>query len=181
MTEPQRGRRAIEVGPTGKTVATNLGRLRERRGLTTRQLSAALERGGRPIPPSGITRMEKGERVITADDLAALATVFGVSPSALLLPMTDSPSDTVEVTGGGSVPAGDAWRWGNGDRPLKLTEGKERTEMLEHHLYGQPQWLWSAGRDASMVNAQLRAQGFPIDEWLLKAGLVEPPQEGDDG
>ncbi|MGW6395417.1 helix-turn-helix domain-containing protein [Streptomyces sp. NPDC055103] len=142
MTEQQRGRRAIEVGPTGKTVATNLARLRERRGLTTRQLSALLERQGRSIPPSGITRIEKDERVVTADDLAALAVAFGVSPSALLLPLTNSPSDPVDVTGCGPVPAKDAWDWANGERPLKLTSGKERSEMVEHQLYGRPQWLW---------------------------------------
>lgn len=183
MNEQQRGRRAIEVGPTGRTVAHNLGRLRERRGLTTRQLSGALERAGRPIPASGITRMEKGERVVTTDDLTALANVFGVSPSALLLPLTDKPTDPVEITGGGTTAAGDAWRWAHGERPLVLTHGRERTEMLEHHLYGLPQWLLPAGgdRDASMTNSRLRAAGFPIDEWLREQGLVEPPEAGSDG
>ncbi|MDN3023815.1 helix-turn-helix transcriptional regulator [Streptomyces sp. S.PB5] len=143
MTEQQKGRRAIEVGPTGKTVAVNLARLRDRRGLTTRQLSGALERVGRPIPPSGITRMEKGERVVTADDLAALAAVLGVSPSALLVPLADEPTASVDVTGAGEVPAVDAWQWANGQRPLKLTPGKEQTELLEHQLFGMPQWLRS--------------------------------------
>lgn len=57
MTEQQRGRRAIEVGPTGKTVGENLARLRKIRGLTTRQLSGLLESKQRPIPASGITRI----------------------------------------------------------------------------------------------------------------------------
>ncbi|MDG9706618.1 helix-turn-helix domain-containing protein, partial [Streptomyces sp. DH37] len=76
MAEHQIGRRAIEAGPTGKTVATNIARLRKVRGLTTRQLSGELERNGRYIPASGITRMEKGDRQVTADDLVALAAVF---------------------------------------------------------------------------------------------------------
>lgn len=139
--EQPKGRRTIEVGTTGRTVAANLLRLRNARNLTTRQLSAALERVGRPIPPSGITRMEKAERVVTADDLVALAVVFGVSPSALLLPLADRSDEPVEVTGAGVVPATDAWEWANGRRPLKLTTGKEQTEMLEHQLYGLPQWL----------------------------------------
>lgn len=141
MAEQRRGRRAIEVGPTGKTVAANIARLRERRGLTTRQLSAALERAGRSIPASGITRMEKGERVVTSDELVALAAVFGVSPSALLLPLTAKASDPVEVTGGGTVSADVAWAWANGQRPLSFTEGVEPTQMLEYQLYGRPQWL----------------------------------------
>ncbi|MFE5629925.1 helix-turn-helix domain-containing protein [Streptomyces sp. NPDC056543] len=141
MAEQQRGRRAIEVGPTGRTVAANLARLRERRGLTTRQLSAALERAGRSIPASGITRMEKAERVVTVDELAAFAVVFGVSPSALLLPLALRPEFPVDVTGGGRVSAEEAWAWGNGRRPLHLEEGMEQTQLLEHQLYGLPQWL----------------------------------------
>ncbi|MFZ4235721.1 helix-turn-helix domain-containing protein [Streptomyces murinus] len=141
MAEQQRGRRAIEVGHTGKVVAANIARLRERRGLTTRQLSGILERAGRNIPASGITRMENGQRVVTVDELAALAVVFGVSPSALLLPLTEKPTDPVEVTGAPAVGAGEAWAWANGQRPLKYTEGREPTEQLEHQLYGRPQWL----------------------------------------
>ncbi|WP_185931266.1 helix-turn-helix domain-containing protein [Streptomyces sp. WAC08401] len=141
MAEQQRGRRAIEVGPTGQTVAANIARLRERRGLTTRQLSGVLERAGRNIPASGITRMEKGERVVTVDELAALAVAFGVSPAALLLPLSLRAEAAVEVTGGGSVSAEEAWQWANGRRPLHLSEETAQTQLLEHQLYGLPQWL----------------------------------------
>ncbi|MER5259750.1 helix-turn-helix transcriptional regulator [Streptomyces sp. NPDC002855] len=139
MAEQQRGRRAIEVGPTGKTVAANIARLRDRRGMTTRQLSGELERAGRPIPASGITRMEKGERVVTADELAALAVVLGVSPAALLLPLDDSGSTTVSVTGAGDVPADEAWAWASNERPLRIPEATDpRTVALEYQLYGLP-------------------------------------------
>ena len=144
MTEQQRGRRAIEVGPTGRTVAANIARLRERRSLTTRQLSGALERLGRAVPASGITRMEKGERVVTSDELAALAVVFGVSPAALLLPLAGKPEDDVEVTGGGTVQAREAWLWASSLQPLKVTPGNEQTERLEHQLYSLPPWLRSS-------------------------------------
>ncbi|MGQ4343705.1 helix-turn-helix domain-containing protein [Streptomyces sp. SAS_275] len=141
MAEQQRGRRAIEVGPTGQIVAANIARLRDRRGLTTRQLSGLLERAGRPIPASGITRMEKGERVVTSDELAALAVAFGVSPSALLLPLTGRADERVPITGGGEVDALRAWEWGIGLRPLRTTPEHERTQLAEHRLYGVPQWL----------------------------------------
>lgn len=138
MTEKQRGRRAIETGPTGKAVADNLARLRKVRGLTTRQLSGLLERNGRPIPASGITRMEKAERQVTADELTALAVALGVSPSTLLLPLEDSPSVGVEVSGGGTVSASTAWDWADGKRPLHLPEGDVNTADLEYRLYGRP-------------------------------------------
>ncbi|MDW4904686.1 helix-turn-helix transcriptional regulator [Streptomyces sp. ADMS] len=136
--EQPKGRRTIEVGTTGRAVAANLLRLRNARNLTTRQLSAALERVGRPIPPSGITRMEKAERVVTADDLTALAAVLRVSPSALLLPLDDSPTSMIDVTGAGNVPADVAWDWLDGKRPLELPSGDDLTPLLEYDLYARP-------------------------------------------
>jgi transcriptional regulator with XRE-family HTH domain len=128
--------------------------LRERRGLTTRQLSGILDRAGRNIPASGITRMEKGERVVTADELAALAVAFGVSPSALLLPLTNRHDERVEITGGGEVDALRAWEWGIGRLPLKTNPEKERTELAEHRLYGRPQWLHDHVRYSVMLHAK---------------------------
>lgn len=138
MSEQQRGRRAIETGPTGKTVGENLARLRQQRGYTTRQLSGLLERNGRNIPASGITRMEKGERQVTVDELAALAVAFGVSPSALLLPLEDDDDVDVEVTGAGRVPADAAWDWADGKRPLQWPEGDISTASFEYRLYSRP-------------------------------------------
>ncbi|MEV5611486.1 helix-turn-helix transcriptional regulator [Streptomyces sp. NPDC052225] len=138
MTEQRRGRRAIEVGPTGKNVAENVARLRERASLTTRQLAAKLEQAGRPIPASGITRMENKQRVVTADELTALAAVFGVSPSALLLPLKDSATEAVEVTGAGAVPSDIAWAWASNKRPLQIAPGQEQTAAMEYALASLP-------------------------------------------
>lgn len=138
MAEQQSGRRAISSGPTGRTVAKNLERLRRVRGLTTRQLSAELEEAGRPIPASGITRMEKGDRQVSVDDLTALAAVLRVSPSALLLPLDDAPTSTLDVTGAGAIGADVAWDWMDGRRPLRFPEGEESTGVLDHELYARP-------------------------------------------
>jgi len=141
MTEEQRrGRRAIETGPTGKTVGQNLARLRMRRNFTTRQLSAALARSNSPrfIPASGITRMEQGERQVTVDDLVALAVVLGVNPSALLLPPVSGLQEVVEVTGFGRVPAFMAWDWVDGVRPLTYGGNSDETTFLEFQLLGRP-------------------------------------------
>lgn len=141
MSDQQYGRRAVEVGPTGMTVADNLARLRKVRGYSTRQLAAELERRGRSVSASGIIRMEKGERVVTADDLVAFAAVFGISPVSLLLPLTATAETPVEITGAGTVDALRAWEWGIGRLPLRTTPEHERTELAEHRLYGMPQWL----------------------------------------
>ncbi|MET7619038.1 helix-turn-helix transcriptional regulator [Streptomyces sp. NPDC005408] len=139
MSEQQRGRRAIEAGPTGKTVGENLARLRKVRGLTTRQLSGLLERNGRHIPASGITRMEKAERQVTADELVALAAALRVNPSALLLPLNDDPATTVEITGVGTVSAEDAWDWMDGEMPIEPIEpGDPSGAILQFQLYARP-------------------------------------------
>lgn len=88
--------------------------------------------------------MEKAERGVTTDELAALAVVLGVSPAALLLPLTEAPSEDVDVTGSGPVSAETAWAWANGRRPLHVTPGKEQTELLEHQLFSLPPWLRDA-------------------------------------
>ena len=84
---PQRpSTRPEKVGLVGQHVAENIKALRERRGgMSVRDLSAKLTELGRPILPSGITKIEQGERRVDADDLVALATVLGVPPSRLLL------------------------------------------------------------------------------------------------
>lgn len=162
MTEQQRGRRSIEVGPTGQNVAKNLARLRERRGMTTRQLAGALESAGRSIPASGITRMEKGERVVTVDELTALAVVLGVSPAALLLPLTDDPLATVSVTGAGDVPVMAAWDWADGRGPLQFDPRRRReTQRMEFALYGRPPWQHPDWRGAPWDVSE--GDGFALD------------------
>lgn len=138
MSEQQYGRRAVETGPTGRTVAKNLARLRKASGFSTRQLAAALEGAGRSISASGISRMEKAERHVTCDELAAFAVAFGVSPSALLLPLNDDPSAVVEITGAGEQPADKAWDWADGKRPLHIRWEHYSEDMGEYHRLSRP-------------------------------------------
>jgi transcriptional regulator with XRE-family HTH domain len=134
-------RGAVEAGPTSATVARNVRRVRERRGYSTNQISRLLEKAGRSISPAAISKLERGERRVDVDDLTALASVLDISPAALLLPLTDSYQEPVEVTGAGTMPATVAWDWALGRRPLRMTAGKEETELLEYQLYSLPAWL----------------------------------------
>ncbi|MFD3955960.1 MULTISPECIES: helix-turn-helix domain-containing protein [Streptomyces] len=87
-----KGRKAIIVGSTGDQVRANLLRLRTVRRLSTVKLSAKLREAGRPIPPSGITRIEKGERRVDVDDLLALAQTLQVPYAQLIEPPPPCPS-----------------------------------------------------------------------------------------
>jgi transcriptional regulator with XRE-family HTH domain len=103
-------------GP-GDRLARNVKQLRERRGLTVRQLSAALTELGRPILPSGITKIENRDRRVDADDLIALALALGVTPNRLLL-TGDIADDTVTLTPAVETSRTAAWWWATGEQRL---------------------------------------------------------------
>ncbi|WP_432090388.1 helix-turn-helix domain-containing protein [Streptomyces sp. NRRL F-5630] len=140
--EKRRARPAVQYGPTAATVAANAVRLRTARGLSIYSLSALLDKAGRPIAPSAIAKLEKQQRQVTVDDLVALAVVFGVSPSSLLLPLTREGA--VEVTGAGRVPAITAWEWADGERPLLIPHDDKGQALLEFRLWGRPPALSGA-------------------------------------
>lgn len=128
-------------GPISRYTAANLLRLRTARGLSTTRLASALKGIGHSIPPTGITRIEKGERRVDVDDLVALAVVLGVSPTALLLPPT--VVGDVEVAGGKTTPALGAWLWMNARGPLEAPEGDEqaRAAFDDHQVHSLPPGL----------------------------------------
>ncbi|NXY93517.1 helix-turn-helix transcriptional regulator [Streptomyces sp. BR123] len=113
-------------------------RLRECRGLSVYRLASLLLVGGRPIAPSAIAKVERGERQVTVDELTALAAALDVSPSALLLPSTDEPTVDVCITGVGPVPASEAWDWMDGRRRLDRPCPDLRTAAVEYALYSRP-------------------------------------------
>lgn len=73
------------IGPTGDAVRRNIKLLRIARRMSTVKLSEALRQIGQPIPATGITRIEKGERRVDVDDLTAIAFVFKVAAADLLM------------------------------------------------------------------------------------------------
>lgn len=130
------------LGSVGQRVAKEVARLRGR--TTVRELSARLAKLGRPILPSGITKIEQGKRRVDVDDLVALAVALQVTPTRLLLgpPPTDGTahdpahdevwerSEWVDENGTKrsgvalrlapdlTLEPWDAWSWGLGDSPL---------------------------------------------------------------
>lgn len=174
MTEQQRKRRgAVEMGPTAATVAANVRRIRDEvRGWSTYDLSGRLTKAGRPIAPSAVSKIERGERLVTVDDLMALALALRVNPNALLLPAT-SQGD-IEVTGASARPAGDVWDWAEGSRPLDLPDSDDGTAHNAFQADARP-----SGRRkfVGQAEGQLTEEGA---RRLLE--LMRQQQEGrDDG
>ncbi|MFF7158134.1 helix-turn-helix domain-containing protein [Streptomyces sp. NPDC008139] len=111
-------------------MSENLKRLRKARGLTTTALAAALadDEIEHPIPASGITRIEKGDRRVDVDDLVALAVALNVSPLTLLLPDSIG-EELVHLSRGYAVPARIAWSWAEGQRTALDWDGGEGTSF----------------------------------------------------
>ena len=62
-------------------MAAQIRRQREREQLSLQDLSDRLESAvGRPILPSGISKIEQGDRRVDVDDLVALADALGTAP-----------------------------------------------------------------------------------------------------
>jgi transcriptional regulator with XRE-family HTH domain len=86
------GTRKIELGKTGRTVATRVRRIRKRNGLSLQDLSDLLAPLGRPILPSGLNKIEQGTRRVDVDDLTALADALATIPNDLLYEPEQAPA-----------------------------------------------------------------------------------------
>lgn len=132
---PPRDPEAFGWGPVSRHVAANLALFRAERGMSTTRLSQGLAKLGSPIPPTGITRIEKGQRRVDADDLVALAAVLNVSPLALLLPAEGSSrTAVVDLTSEQSALLVDAWRWAEGVSALPFEPG-DRAGQEQQEAY----------------------------------------------
>ncbi len=143
MTQPSRTPTQI-TDPTGRTVAANVRRVREARGLSTYELARKLKDAGRPVSPSALAKIERGERRVDVGDLMALAVALNISPSGLLLPVDTEPLADVEITGSRTVRALDAWEWIDGQGPLHDPPAGVRAAYearMTYRLHGRPHWL----------------------------------------
>lgn len=107
--------------------------------MTVRDLSARMTELGQPVLPSGITKIEQGQRRVDADDLVALAIALAVNPSRLLLP-ADAGDQQVSLTPTRSVPAWAAWQWADAFAPLLPSSGEDNTpaEREDFELHSRP-------------------------------------------
>lgn len=126
MAEPQKKN---PLGPTGRTVADNIKRLRGDTQYV--KLAARLEKLGRPIPTLGLRKIESYERRVDADDLVALAAALGVSPVTLLMPWGDEEFVVVANTDFNRVTL---WEWLTADWPFP---GEEPIRFFSRAL---PSW-----------------------------------------
>lgn len=118
-------RRANERGELGLRVAANLREIRERRGLSRRDVIEALAKEGRGMPETSLLNTEAGSRRLDVDDLVALALVLGVTPNRLLLPEAD-PGEDIALTDETVLSFVEAWKWATGEAFPASLDGDHR-------------------------------------------------------
>ncbi|MEU2598454.1 hypothetical protein ABZ669_14685 [Streptomyces hirsutus] len=154
------------LGPVGEALRHNVKRLREQKRLTYVELSAKLTEAGRPIPVLGLRRIERGERRVDVDDLAALAVVLSAAPVDLLVPGTAHDAEPYGVTPEVMTTARTARGWIAGME--LLTEPTSAGELI----------------DATMAMPHERAEAFArawytperLESWRRFAETFRPPR-----
>ena len=93
-----------------------------RRGGIQEDLSRALAERGEVIHATAITKIEKGTRGVSVDEVLSFAAALDVAPVHLLVPIDDA--EAVEITPGFEVPAPVARRWFRGQHPLPFQDAR---------------------------------------------------------
>lgn len=90
-TERVRGNPA---GITNTHVANNIRTARQAIGMDLRTLSDGIAATGRKLSPSGISKLEAGDRRVDVDDLTVIAYLLRTTPAALLTPQDEATTLT---------------------------------------------------------------------------------------
>jgi transcriptional regulator with XRE-family HTH domain len=163
------------LGPSGRTVADNIERLRTRDNLTFAALAARLKGIGRPIPTLGLRKIEAGTRRVDADDLVALAAALGVTPPTLLMPDVEQTEDEVLITGTPPVSAARAWMWLGSNLPISGDEA-----WAEFIVRAWPRWRVRELLDARIEQKTVDLDGAPQYAQFGFLGVQIPKSEPED-
>jgi transcriptional regulator with XRE-family HTH domain len=140
------GTRAIELGQTGQTFATNVALYRGKRGLRLAGLSERMTAVGRPMSTTTLSAIENATRRADVDDLVAIAAALNVSPIALLMPQANEdefgPVETTARLVGSADPdpeAGQLWDWLKGESPLDASQVLDERDEVAIEMWRREQ------------------------------------------
>jgi transcriptional regulator with XRE-family HTH domain len=97
-----------------------LREVRRLKGWRQHHLAAALAEAGVDMGEPAITRLERGLRGVSLDEVIAIAAVLGVSPLHMFVPLDNN--GLLDVAPAITVPVLDARAWARGQRPLRDTD-----------------------------------------------------------
>ena len=134
------------AGLTSHVVGENCTRLRAQVGMSLRQLADELrEQADLAITAQSLSAIERGNTGVTVDLLTALAVVFSVSPSSLLMPHTDDAIEPlVALSGVPNTHPLIMWQWLAGLTPHDSPPEVSRANLevvKEFRLRSRPSWV----------------------------------------
>jgi 8-oxo-dGTP pyrophosphatase MutT (NUDIX family)/transcriptional regulator with XRE-family HTH domain len=97
-----------------------LREVRRLKGWTQQQLADALVAAGVKLDASAVTRLERGTRGLSLDDVIAIAAVLGVSPLHMVVPLNGATS--LDVTPEIAAEPAAVRAWMRGQLPLRDTD-----------------------------------------------------------
>ncbi|MEW2633310.1 helix-turn-helix transcriptional regulator [Streptomyces sp. NPDC048389] len=177
-----------------KTVARELRRHRQARGMSAQQLADACEALGAPIPRTVISNIENGRRgQITFAEVCLLAAALKIPPTVLGFPV--GYLEEVEYLPGKMASPLEAADWWNGEPgaeewALTALRKHHRLESQIRRLYKQiweqaiADYRWQGepgGPEASAareVAEELTAELHELRDEIAGRGLVLPPLPG---
>jgi transcriptional regulator with XRE-family HTH domain len=152
--QTRRGRRS----DASRVVGRQIKRVREELRLSQDELSERLSKQGVALQQPAIARLESGERLITVDDLLAIAAVLGVSPLFLL--SGSYTDEMVPVTPRAEHVPRDMRYWMRGEFPLSQDEQETFFELVpdEERLARQWRGLGHLHAILRQLNSALRSE-----------------------
>lgn len=146
------------------TIATELRRIRQERGMSAQKLADRCGELGAPIPRTVLSNLENGRRGnVTVAELLVLAAALDVPPATLVFPV--GRTEEVEVLPNNSVHPLSAIQWlsggpegsGSEDVPIyRYRRHAKRAAELEASL-GQLSWLKRSASERELQNAKMRS------------------------
>lgn len=165
------GFKELDLNETSRNVLEGVRMLRLEKQWSFAELEERLTGVGHRIPALGLRRIESGARRVDVDDLTALAAVFDVSPSRLLLHvpeqhegrhLTGTPEDMSPL---------EAAAWLRDEIGLSP---KDRIVFWQQHLITLERLR--TDQEARMKQLGNRLKQNPTDENLLDRFLLEADQ-----
>lgn len=138
----------------GELVAQAIAHWRSKRQWSQAELAERMRAIGVPWHRTAVTKIESGDRAVTAEELVAVAFVLGVSPTVLYTPRDTRPMKIAPhvTTDGGLV-----YRWACGDNWPTLD-----VDALRFYDEAAPSYEYAAERLVPGLQALRRAVSLAI-------------------
>ncbi|WP_327662453.1 MULTISPECIES: helix-turn-helix domain-containing protein [unclassified Streptomyces] len=157
-----------ESGPAASEVAKNIQLVRKARQLKQSDVSKRLKAAGRPMLPTVVSKVERGERRIDVDDLVAFGRALGVPPALLLYPLGSEAE--VEILPGQTVSTWAAYRWFVGEAGFPGDPGTPHGETDQET--GLAEWYEDNWKEGAAPVALWREHAARLADWYAVPSRV---------